>query len=100
MGSVSASDNYRSHGMGGLVVFYSSSGQDPEQNKLLLLPASNQNFSVAKQVAQSLCQVWCSGSLRKAYFVILILLYFLRHTIHDGLFSNPCLLTTHSHLRI
>jgi hypothetical protein len=38
MDSVSALVSSRTHGLGGLVGFYSGSGQDQEQYNLLLLP--------------------------------------------------------------
>jgi hypothetical protein len=38
MDSVNALVSSRTHGLGGLVGFYSGSGQDPEQNNLVLLP--------------------------------------------------------------
>jgi len=44
MDSVSASVSSRTHGIGGLVVFYSGSGQVPEQNNLLLLPGIEPKF--------------------------------------------------------
>jgi len=44
MDSVSVSVSSRTHRIGGLVVFYSGSGHDPEQNNLLLPPDIEPKF--------------------------------------------------------